>query len=78
MGKRIIALMAAMVLLGFSLPITAAIVELPLDCAGTYDPDNQYWTTDFDLGVTFTEIFHVYIDWSGGNCGFGASPVRFG
>ena len=65
MGKRIITLTAAMVLLGGSLPITAAVVELPLDCAGTYNPDNQYWTTDFDLGVSFTEIHHVYIDWSG-------------
>jgi len=36
-----------------------------LDCAGTYDLDNQYWTIDFDLGVAFTEIFHVYVDWSG-------------
>jgi len=43
----------------------AELVELPLDCAGTYDIDNPYWTSDFDLGVTFTEIFHVYIDWAG-------------
>jgi hypothetical protein len=58
-------LTAAMVLLGASLPITAAIVELPLDCAGQYDPDSPYWTADFDLGAAFTEIHHVYIDWSG-------------
>jgi hypothetical protein len=43
----------------------AELVELPLDCAGTYDIDNPYWIGDFDLGVTFTEIFHVYIDWAG-------------
>jgi hypothetical protein len=40
-------------------------VELPLNCTGTYDINTPYWTTDFDLGVTFSEISHVYIDWSG-------------
>ena len=39
-------------------------VELPLNCAGTYG-FNSYWQTNFDLGVTFSEISHVYIDWSG-------------
>ncbi|MFA6186064.1 MAG: hypothetical protein WC770_02470 [Phycisphaerae bacterium] len=24
------------------------------------------WQINFDLGVTFTEISHIYIDWSGG------------
>lgn len=46
----------------------ADIVELDLftlGCPSTYDYDSPYWTSDFDLGVTFTEIFHVYIDWSG-------------
>ena len=27
------------------------------------------WEKDFDLGVTFTEISHIYIDWSGGITG---------
>jgi hypothetical protein len=40
-------------------------VEFPLNCAGTYDINTPYWTTSFDLGVTFSEISHVYIDWSG-------------
>ncbi len=40
-------------------------VELPLNCAGTYG-FNSYWQADFNLGVTFSEISHVYIDWSGG------------
>jgi hypothetical protein len=52
----------------------AELVELPLDCAGTYDIDNPYWTSDFDLGVTFTEIFHVYIDWAGELTGGLATP----
>jgi len=41
------------------------VVELPLDCAGFYDVSTPAWTMDFDLGVTFSEISHVYIDWSG-------------
>lgn len=43
----------------------ADIVQLPLDCAGIYDLNTPAWTLDFDLGVTFTDISHVYIDWSG-------------
>jgi hypothetical protein len=41
------------------------VVELPLDCAGFYDVNTPAWTMDFDLGVTFSEITNVYIDWSG-------------
>lgn len=41
------------------------VIELPLNCAGTYDVNTPPWTTDFDLGITFSEISHVYIDWSG-------------
>jgi len=44
------------------------IVELDLfslGCPAEYDFKSPSWTTDFDLGVTFTEISHVYIDWSG-------------
>jgi hypothetical protein len=41
-------------------------VELPLTgSAGFYDISTPAWTMDFDLGVTFSEISHVYIDWSG-------------
>jgi hypothetical protein len=40
-------------------------VELPLNCAGIYDVNSPPWTMDFDLGVTFSKISHVYIDWSG-------------
>jgi hypothetical protein len=41
------------------------VFELPLNCAGFYDINTPAWTMDFDLGVTFSEISHVYIDWSG-------------
>jgi len=46
----------------------ADLVELDLfsiGCKSTYDYDSPSWTSDFDLGVTFTEISHVYIDWEG-------------
>jgi len=41
---------------------SATIVDLPLDCAGTYNTDNPGWQTTFDLGVEFTEITHVFIE----------------
>jgi len=43
----------------------ATIVELPLDAAGEYGIDTDAWSLDFDLGVQFTQISHVYIDWAG-------------
>ena len=45
------------------------VIELPLNCAGTYDINTSAWTYNFDLGVTFSEVSHVYIDWSGGITG---------
>ena len=43
----------------------AAIVEFPLAAEGLYDNNSPYWQSSFDLGVSFTEITNVYIDWSG-------------
>ncbi len=40
-------------------------VELPLNCTGAYDINTPFWTMDFNLGVTFSEISNVYINWSG-------------
>ncbi len=61
-----IAVLVAVVFV-FSMPSAAraTIVELPLDCAGEYGSGPSYWSTDFDLGVAFTDISHVYMDWSG-------------
>jgi len=42
-----------------------AIVEMELDCAGEYGLGTEPWSLDFDLGVEFTEISHVFMDWSG-------------
>ena len=44
--------------------VRATIVELPLDCAGTYCIGYS-WEADFDLGVEFTDISSVSIEWSG-------------
>lgn len=46
----------------------ADIVELDLfsiGCPTEFDFNSPYWTSDFELGVAFTEISSVYIDWSG-------------
>jgi hypothetical protein len=40
-------------------------VKFPLAAEGRYDPNSPGWQTDFDLGVRFIEISHVYMDWSG-------------
>jgi hypothetical protein len=40
-------------------------IELPLNCAGAYDINTPFWTMDFDLGVTFSEISNIYVNWSG-------------
>jgi hypothetical protein len=57
--------LAAVSLLALCCVAKADIVELALDCAGVYDSNTPGWTLDFDLGVTFTDISHVYVDWSG-------------
>jgi hypothetical protein len=48
----------------------AEIVTLDLFSLGmptTFNPASppHWWQTNFDLGVTFTQISHVYINWSG-------------
>ena len=40
------------------------LVEVPLDCAGQYDPTSISWDGEFDLGVEFVDIAAVFIDWS--------------
>jgi hypothetical protein len=52
-------------ILALAVGASADVVSLPLNCAGTYDINTPAWTYDFDLGVTFSDISHVYIGWSG-------------
>ncbi|MBW8040068.1 MAG: PEP-CTERM sorting domain-containing protein [Planctomycetes bacterium] len=63
MGK-IVAISVLVLLLGIT-EANADIVELTLAAEGRYDVNSGPWEMDFDLGVTFTEISHVYMDWSG-------------
>ena len=63
MGRQIGLMTAVMVLLAAG-NVRATIIELPLDCAGTYS-FNDSWETDFDLEVEFTQIDSVSIEWSG-------------
>ncbi|MBN2019275.1 MAG: PEP-CTERM sorting domain-containing protein [Sedimentisphaerales bacterium] len=53
------------IMLALAVGASGDTVELPLNCAGFYDVNTPAWTYDFDLGVTFSEITNVYIDWSG-------------
>lgn len=46
----------------------AEIISLDLlaqGCPTEWQYDTPCWQTDFDLGVSFSEISHVYVDWSG-------------
>jgi len=64
-----IGMVTAGVILFLAGNLPATIVELPLDCAGTYtvgqNSPADSWSTYFDFGVEFTEISHVYIEWEG-------------
>lgn len=63
MGK-IITISISVILFGIT-TANAAIVEFPLTCEGFYDLNSPYWHSSFDLGVSFTEITDIYIEWSG-------------
>jgi hypothetical protein len=65
MKARTVKLAAVVSLLAACCVANADIVELTLDCTGVYDFNTAPWSTNFDLGVSFTEISHVYIDWAG-------------
>ncbi|MHC4643768.1 MAG: hypothetical protein ACYS32_19160, partial [Planctomycetota bacterium] len=60
--KNIIVL-SLVVLLGLSVA-DAVVFEVPLACEGRYGP-GQSWSTNFDIGFTFTDITNVYVEWSG-------------
>jgi hypothetical protein len=67
MKKQSITIIAIMVL-GLAGPSEAVIVELDLFTLGmptNFNDNSPSWQTNFDLGVTFTQISHVYINWSG-------------
>jgi hypothetical protein len=59
--------MLAVVLFVTSPLVRAEIItyELPPAFEREYNYDDPYLQMDFDIGVSFTEISNVYIDWSG-------------
>jgi hypothetical protein len=65
MNGKIVEFGAAVSLLAVGCVAKADIVEFPLDCAGVYDFNTAPWSTDFDLGISFTDISDVYVDWQG-------------
>ena len=69
MKKRInlVGVVTACVLLLAGPTVNAEIItyELPPAFEREYNYNDPYLQMDFDLGVTFTEISNVYIDWSG-------------
>jgi hypothetical protein len=82
MKTKIMGAVAVVLVLGFAGMANATIVQLDLfdlGCPTEFNWDNSYWRTDFDLGVTFTEISNVYIDWSGEiTAGLAVEPTRPG
>ena len=60
---KILLIIGFVLILGQINTSKATIIEYPLDCAGTYDRDNDIWEKNFDIGTEFTYISHVYIDW---------------
>ena len=66
MKTIIISLIGILVLIAS--PVQADLVELDLlalGCPTVHDFDTPQWSYDFDLGVEFSSIDHVYMDWSG-------------
>jgi hypothetical protein len=68
MRKAILSIGLTVLVLGFAGMAKADTVELnlfDLGCPTAFDHNSPYWRVDFDLGVTFTEITNIYINWSG-------------
>jgi hypothetical protein len=63
-GRRL-AFLFALLIAPLCASAGAAIIEFPLDCPRQFEC-GQSWSCDFDLGVSFSRIDKVYIEWSGG------------
>ena len=65
LAKIVLAFLFAFV---YQVPARADIIQLDLlslGCPTEFNSNFNWWQTNFDLGVTFTQISHVYINWSG-------------
>lgn len=65
---KIAVLLIVLLVFACQVPARADTVELDLfslGCQHTYDINLPSWQTNFNLGVTFSQISNVYINWSG-------------
>lgn len=66
--KKVIILVGTCILVLIPSQTQASLVELnllSLGCPQEFPGSWNSWESDFDLGVTFSDIFHVHIDWAG-------------
>lgn len=66
--KKKITIAALGLFVHIALPAQADLVELDLlslGCPSEFDFQSSPWSYNFDLGVQFSSIDHVYMDWSG-------------
>jgi hypothetical protein len=66
--KVFIGVLGVILIVGFAETSRADNVQLDLFTLGmpaNFNDNSPYWQTNFDLGVSFTQISHVYINWSG-------------
>ncbi len=76
MRNKIVIWVAALIFV-FGGTSRADVVQLNLFSLGmptNFNDSSLSWQANFDLGVTFTQISHVYIDWSGEITGGMAIP----
>lgn len=82
MKVKVIRTIFVVLILSFFGIARADIVELDLfsiGCPTEFDHDSPYWQTDFDMGTSFIEISHVYMDWSGEiTAGLATDPTKPG
>ena len=66
--KKTIIIVVMGILFLIASPVQGDLVELDLltmGCPQEFPGTWTYWESNFDLGVTFSNISHVYIDWAG-------------
>jgi hypothetical protein len=61
MAKKSIILLAVLLIVTKA---NATLVEYNLNCGGSYTLSTN-WTENFNLGVAFSQVSHIYLQWSG-------------
>jgi hypothetical protein len=62
--KAVIAAVFFLVFIPLAYAETVQLDLFSVGCPSLFDP-NHYWSSDIDLGVQFSQIDSVYIDWAG-------------